>query len=308
MIHKPRIIKRGDTIGIVAPAGPFDKEKFILGTKRLNEYGFKIKFLDTIFAKKGYLAGTDKRRADEINTMFCDKDVHAIFCARGGYGSARLIPLLKADSIKKNPKIFIGFSDITVLHLFIHKTCSMVSFHGPMVATDQLAYIRALSEHCLLHALTKDSPLPPIPFSKNKIVREGRGKGVLIGGCLTLLIHSLGTHYEIDTDNKILLIEDRKEAPYRIDRMLYHLKAAGKLEKINGVVFGDILTSTQGRSDNEKKLRDLINEVFDRQNIPICIGLPFGHALENLTIPLGIEVTLDTDKCRLIFDETATVG
>ncbi|MGA1825354.1 MAG: S66 peptidase family protein [bacterium] len=304
MMIKPKAIKHGDTIGIVAPAGPLNKNKFFQGIKRLKGLGFNVKFENTIFAQKGYLAGSDARRAKELHTMFRDQEVQAIFCARGGYGSARIIPLLDPDIVRKNPKIFIGFSDITTLHLFINKECSLVTFHGPMVATDQIAQMRALTEHSLMHALTKSSPLPLIPFSKNTIIREGLGKGTLTGGCLTLLIHSLGTPYEINTENKILFIEDRKEAPYRIDRMLFHLKAAGKFENITGVIFGDILSHTV-KGDNEEQLRRLIDEVFENKDIPICMNLPFGHALENLTLPLGINATIDTTQGRLIFDESA---
>ncbi|MFH0925146.1 MAG: LD-carboxypeptidase [bacterium] len=303
---KPNALKFGDNIGIVAPAGPLVKDIFFSGVDQLKSLGFKTKFNKDIFAKKGYLAGHDQRRAEELNKMFLDPEIKAIICARGGYGSARLIPLIDKAGIKKNPKIFMGFSDITSLHLSINKECSLVTFQGPMVASDQLINLKELTRHSLLDTLTKPLPPPELYISRDTIVREGYGQGALVGGCLSILIHSLGTSYEVDTDNKILFLEDWREAPYSIDRMLTHLKLANKFDKVKGVLFGD-MSFYPRRKDNKKYLKGLIEDIFKGYKFPICIDLPFGHGSENVVLPLGVKVTLDTSKGIMTFNEPAVI-
>lgn len=304
MIIKPKSLKKGDTIGIIAPAGPFNDDRFHKGICQIQNLGFNTKFDKDIFEKKAYLAGSDARRSDELHKMFSDQEVSAIFCARGGYGSARLIELIDQNVILENPKIFMGFSDITSLHLFFNKQCSLVSFHGPMVATNQIIHITELTKKGILDVLTLTSPSPQISINKNNILKEGVASGILTGGCMTLLIHSIGTLYEIDTEHRILLLEDSGEPLYRIDRMLCHLKAAGKFDKVAGVVFGDI-NSFFNDGNEEIGFKQLINDLFYDKDIPIVFGLPFGHGRENLTIPLGVKACLNTNRAALSFEESA---
>lgn len=297
-IRPPRL-KPGDTIGIAAPAGAFERTLFLQGINTLESMGFQVQVPDEIFEKAGYLAGDDEHRARLFNRLFSDADINAIVCARGGYGSLRILPLLNFDAIRKNPKIVIGFSDITSLLTEITTRSGLVSFHGPMVTT--LAGASKSSCNSLLAAISSDVPLEVRPASV-VVIRAGRARGTVIGGNLTTLCHLLGTPFEPRFKHCILLLEDRGEAHYRIDRMLYQMKLAGCFEGLAGLVLG-----TFEDCGSPEGVFQVFKTLFRDISVPILAGFDVGHGQQNLTIPLGMNATLDTDRQILIYDEPATI-
>ena len=297
---RPPRLKPGDTIGIVAPAGPFDPEKFMKGKSVLESMGFQTVFEEGIFQKHGFLAGTDIQRADQVNRLFADTTVQAIFCARGGYGSMRILSLLDFETIQTHPKIFLGFSDISALLSALFDRCSLVTFHGPVVTT--LAKASEKTIMAMKTVLTSDVPLELTP-EDGKAIKPGVCSGAVIGGNLTTLCHLVGTPYAPNFKGKILLIEDVGEMPYRIDRMLTQMKLAGCFNEIAGLILGTFKECGQ-----LNEIVDIFNDIFEDLDIPILAGFEVGHGVHNLTIPMGLGATLDTDKKRLLFHEPATAA
>ena len=296
-IIKPLILNPHDKIGVVAPASPFDLKKFNQGVAILENLGYRVVVLPGLFEKKGYLAGSDQHRADFLHQMFASPDIKAVFCARGGFGSLRILSLLDFDLIKENPKIFLGFSDITALLSVLKEKCSMVVFHGPNIATlgnagDQLAAT-------LLNAMTKEKPVK-IQEPRAVVLKQGRAFGQVIGGNLNTICHLLGTPFTPAFKNSILLLEDRGEPLYKIDRMLTHLKLAGCFKDLAGLILGDFT-----QSNDNQQIYKLFKSVFKDIELPILAGLPIGHIRQNIIIPLGIEATLDTAQKGIFFQEAA---
>ncbi len=289
----PPFLEPGDTIGIPTPASLYERELLEKGRQVLGGWGFATRVGRQGIRKKRFLAGADPDRAEELMNMFLDPAIRAVVCARGGYGAMRLLPLLDYRVIKKNPKLFVGFSDITVLSAAFLRQAGLVSFHGPMVTTlDQTrSAFREGLRSILLGGLPERIPLPP-----GGKVRGGKAVGALLGGNLTLLTHLIGTPYEPPWDGAILFVEDQGEAPYRLDRLLVHLRLAGVLDRISGLLLGQLSEKKIAKAD-----WDLLRESFNRLNIPIWRGLPIGHGRENLTLPLGAPVQLDGDKGNLNF-------
>jgi len=298
-IRPPRL-KPGDTIGIVAPAGPFDPEKFMKGKAVLESMGFQTFFDEGIFQKHGFLAGTDSQRSDQVNRLFADPSVEAIVCARGGYGSMRILPFLDFETIQTHPKIFLGFSDISVLLAILYDRCGLVTFHGPLVTT--LAKASEKTIMAMKTALTSDAPLLMIP-EDGTLIKPGVCSGILAGGNLTTLCHLIGTPYTPNFKGKILLLEDVGEMPYRIDRMLTQMKLAGCFNEIAGLILGTFKECGQ-----LNEIVGIFNTIFEDADIPILAGFDVGHGEHNLTIPMGLGATLDTDKKRLLFHEPATLA
>jgi muramoyltetrapeptide carboxypeptidase len=297
-IRVPVRIKPGDTIGIVAPAGPFDRQTFFRGARIIEDMGFKIFIPPGLFEKNHYLAGSDKHRVQFVNQLFADKSIDAIICARGGYGSMRILPLLDLDTIKNNPKVFIGFSDITILLSVLFTHCNLVTFHGPVVTS--LADASEETKLSLFSNVTADSNLE-IKLSGGRTIKPGVAAGEVCGGNLTMLCHLVGTPFAPDLKNKILFLEDRGEAPYRIDRMLVHMELAGCFKGLSGIILGAF--EECGPIEDIIKI---IGELFEKYPVPILAGLDAGHGRHNLTIPLGIEATLDADRHSLIYHRAAT--
>ncbi|MFO7972657.1 MAG: LD-carboxypeptidase [Desulfobacterales bacterium] len=296
---KPRCLMPGDTLGIVAPAGPFDLKKFMKGKTVLESMGFRTFFDEGIFQKYGFFAGSDVQRADQVNRLFADPAVQAVVCARGGYGSMRILPFLDFKMIQNNPKIFAGFSDISVLLLVLHARCSLVTFHGPVVTT--LADTAEQTIAAMLRVMTSDKHFELKP-EKGIVIKPGVSSGVVVGGNLTTLCHLVGTPYSPHFNGKILFLEDRGEAPYRIDRMLIQMKLAGCFEGLKGLFLGSF--EACGKPDD---IFRIVQEVFKDINIPILSGFEIGHARINITIPTGLRATLNTDRQILTFHEPATV-
>ncbi len=297
----PRIPARlgpGDTIAIIAPASPFDREKLNRGENVLRSMGFRVFEPSGLFEKKGYLAGDDRHRARLLNEVFESPEIDAVMCARGGYGSIRILDMIDYDIIRRNPKIFIGFSDITVLlNIFLTK-CGLVTFHGPTVTG--LADLEPKSEKALFSALTSENAISIL--SENAVVlKPGKACGPVAGGNLTTLCHLTGIARGPRFDRHILLLEDRGEAPYRIDRMLAHMKKAGVFDRIAGLVLGDF-TGCGSRTD----VLDIFKDHFDKYGFPILAGLEAGHEKSNLVVPFGMEATLNTEEKLLFCHEPST--
>ena len=299
-IRIPARLKPGDTIGVVAPAGPFDRQTFLRGVRIIEDMGFNIFTPPGLFEKNRYLAGSDNHRVQFVNQLFADTSVDAIICARGGYGSMRILPLLDFDAIQNNPKAFIGFSDITILLSVLFSRCNLVTFHGPVVTS--LADASEETKSSLLSNVTSDNNLE-IKLLSGKTIIPGVATGEVCGGNLTMLCHLVGTPFAPDFENKVLFLEDRGEAPYRIDRMLVHMVLAGCFKGLSGIILG-----TFEECGPIEDVIKIILEVFEKYSIPVLAGLDAGHGRHNLTIPLGIEATLDADRHSLIYHRAATVG
>lgn len=304
----PQVLKPGDTIGVVAPGTSVsDPDDLQRAREALDYFGLKVKFGKNIAKGSGYKSRSIKERVDDIHDMFTDKTVKGVFCIRGGYGSAQLLDSLDFGLIKENPKVFVGYSDITALHLAINKLSGLVTFHGPVLLSGFSSY----SENYFRKALFSTSPVGEIanPNSKNnfravhpvRTVNPGKASGKIIGGNLSLISSLMGTRYEIDTKDKILFIEDVGEEPYRIDRMLTQLKLAKKLLNAKGVVFGECKDCNYDGLQSSRawdfSLGEIIDSIFSDIKIPVFTGLTIGHTSDQATMPLGLEAEIDADKC-----------
>ncbi len=294
----PRALKPGDTLGIAAPASPFDRNSFEAGTQVLESMGFTLAFPETLFERSGYLAGSDQQRADQLNQLFADPRVDGIICARGGYGSTRILSLLDTDLIASRPKAFVGFSDITAVLCFLVQRCRLAAFHGPSVTT--LGDGDATTREHFLAAVTAPGMLTVVA-RKPQIIQAGSARGTFFSGNLTVLCHLTGTGFQPDLNNHILLLEDRGEAPYRIDRMLTQMRQAGCFDGLAGVALGTF--SECGPPD---EIRSIVADRLGGLGIPILAGFDVGHAAVNLTLPVGVPVSLDTASHTLAFRSSAS--
>jgi muramoyltetrapeptide carboxypeptidase len=294
-IIRPQVLNRGDTIGIVAPAGSFKKSPFDVGIKLINEMGFNTRIDPGVYAREQYLAGDDAHRAARFNAMMADDGVQAVMCARGGYGAMRILDQLDYEAIARRPKPIIGFSDITALHQVIQLKTGLVTFHGPMVTT--LAKLTGQGRQSWWDALTGKRDFSTL-FSDLRVLKPGSAEGRLVGGNLATLCHLVGTPFGADYAGVILMIEDVGEAPYRVDRMLTQMKLAGVLKGIAGLVVGRF--EDCGRFD---EIDEIVLERFSDMDIPILSGAPFGHGRENLVVPLGGLARLDTDRATVFLPE-----
>lgn len=293
----PRALLPGDTLGIVAPASPFDRSAFDAGVKVLESMGFTLVVPEDIYGADGYLAGDDRRRAELIHRMFADSAIDGIICARGGYGAMRILPLLDAALIKKHPKVFVGFSDITVLLAFFVEHCAMVAFHGPTVTTLGSADTET-QKH--FYSVLTDRRIVSIDAGQGQVIRSGQASGPFYCGNLTLFSHLIGTPWAPDFDGAVLLIEDQGEAPYRIDRMLTHMRLAGCVDGIAGLALGNF-----NDCGPAKQIHRMVADILSDLQIPILAGFAVGHRGVNQTLPVGVPVQLNTDAGRLTFGAPA---
>ncbi len=307
---KPATLRPGDTVGIVAPASNLRAEMLTAGCDALREFGYVPAYSDSILDKDIYFAGTVERRVREFEDLFSRDDVKAVVCARGGYGSNYLLNTVDWKGIAKHPKIFVGYSDITSLLTWMTDLLGWITFHGPMVAKD-FAHADGVDIESWRSAL---SGLASWELSREsaagvKPLVEGSTEGMLYGGCLSMLVASLGTPYEVHTDGTVLFMEDIGAKPYQIDRMLMQLKLAGKLDKVRGIVFGEMVDCYQVKSQ-DYTLEEIILRVVGDLRIPIAYGLRSGHvSRQNVTLPLGVRVALEVNSqsSQLRFLESATV-
>jgi muramoyltetrapeptide carboxypeptidase len=320
----PALLEKGDTIMFVAPAGKLDRERMELARKRLEEYGYRTKQRPDLFAVDGYLAGSDARRAEELMQAFTDPEVKAVFPGTGGYGTMRILELLDYDVIRENPKLTIGFSDITGLHAAFNRHAGLVTYHSPlpMYGLGSPEYLSKFSARYFFRAVEAcpdqqgdytieifDGTLQPRSWG------AGKARGRLTGGNLSIVAALEGTPYAIDTQDAILMIEDVGEAPYRVDRMLRQLQLAGKLSGLRGAVLGQF---TERDSDRKKEVRTgrfsingILKQYFEPLGIPVLWNFPIGHHKKNCTLPMGGEVEIDADAGTLrviVHEPVATIS
>jgi len=303
-------LKPHDLVGIVAPAGPLlDNGVLDKGLQTLHTLGFRTTVGRHALAASGYLAGADAQRAADLMEMFSRPEVGAIICLRGGYGTMRLLNDIDYDLIRKNPKILVGFSDITGLHLAIRKRCGLVTFHGPMVSTDFGKQLSTFTREQFLKVLTAGAGLRPIinpPDGPRPVtVTPGRARGELVGGNLTLVTALLGTPFEIETQGRILFLEEVAENPYRLDRMLSQLRLAGKLTAAAGVIFGECEECGSGPGGRDSSVAHVLKDRLGDLGLPCFYGLAIGHGTHRATLPLGVTATMDADRHTLHFNEPA---
>lgn len=307
---KPPALKKGDTVGIVAPASYFPREEFEAGCEALRQMGYNSVYGDSIFDRDLYFAGSVERRARELEEMFVRPDVKAIVCARGGYGANYLLPCLDVNKIAANPKIFVGYSDLTSLLTYLCDAAGIVTFHGPMVAKD-FAKPGGVDAASWQSALGGESRWP-LDFGADSGVQslvQGSAEGVLYGGCLSMLVASLGTPYGIRTEGTILFIEDVAAKPFQIDRMMMHLKLAGKLDGVRGIIFGEMLGCIHSPNQGYT-LEEVVMRIVGDLGIPVAYGVRSGHVLKgNITLPMGVSALLNVGGSGVALEilEPATV-
>jgi muramoyltetrapeptide carboxypeptidase len=316
---KPAALQPGDVVGIIAPASaPPDPKAVDRAIGQVEWLGFTPKLGRHVRARHGFLAGGDRERAGDLMRMFLDARVKGIICLRGGCGTARLLERLDYAAIRRNPKVFAGYSDITTLHCALSKRTGLVTFHSPML-NEGLGRpdFPKFSVDSFLRTVTEARPAGSIAScypeaSEIEIVRRGVAKGRLIGGNLSVLVNLLGTPYQPELRGRILFLEDVNEAPYRIDRMLTHLLNAGVLQQVAGVAVGvnrdcvDPVAKT--KREYRQTMEDVIRERLKPLRVPVVMGLPFGHQRLNVTLPVGVRATLDANKGDLIVEESAVAG
>ena len=304
---KPRALRPGDKVGIVAPASNVNPEMLEAGCNGLRRAGYEPFYFESILERDLYFAGSVERRARELEAMFARDDVRAIICARGGYGSNYLPLTLDPKKIVFHPKILVGYSDITTLVCCMADSANFVTFHGPMVAKD-FAVADGLDLESWQNAVGGAPEWRIAEGSGARPLAPGQAEGILYGGCLSMLVASLGTQQEIRTAGTILFIEDVATKPYQIDRMLMHLKLAGKLKDVRGMIFGEMLDCRQG-PDQDYTLEDVILRIVEDLRIPVAFGLRSGHVSRaNITLPIGVRARLTVDDAvELRILEAATV-
>ena len=313
---RPSVLHEGDTVGLITPSTYVsDPDTLATAERTMRYFNLKPKWGRNVRKKSGYLGGSIQERLDDLHDMFRDKDVKAVFALRGGYGSAQILDGIDYNLIRANPKIFLGYSDITAMHLAIHQKTGLVTFHGPVVLSKftqftQDHFRKALFNPEPIGAVTNPAESNPLrPGHTLRAVRPGKARGPLIGGNLTLISTTMGTPYEIDTRGRILFIEDVDEEPYRIDRMLTQLRLAGKLSQAAGIIFGecaDCRPKDYKPSFNSTfTLGEVADSFFGSLTIPVLSGLTIGHTDDQLTLPIGVMATLDADRGELIIEEPA---
>ena len=304
-----RRLTRGMRVGVVAPSSaPFEQEVIRFALDIVESLGFVAEPGEHLFKRKGYLAGEDAERAADFNAMFARSDIDAVFCIRGGYGAMRILPSIDYDSIAANPKVLMGYSDVTALLNAIQRKTGLITFHGPMAHAPFTDYAYASFESVLMaHQQDLNLAAPPLfETAPGKVERDnrlhtiagGKALGHLVGGNLSLVAATLGTPYEASLDGAVLALEDVDESPYRVDRMLTHLMLAGVFERINGIVLGKF---TDAEADGPSlSLGSVFAALLGQLGIPVLRGLMIGHVPDQATVPIGAKVLLDADAQTLI--------
>ncbi len=310
----PPKLNKGDTIGLIAPGSFITEDELNESITNLKDLGFNVKYSENILARFGYLAGTDKQRADDVNGMFADSDVKGIVCARGGYGCSRILPFLNYSIIKQNPKVLIGYSDITALLYGIYSQTGVVCFHGPVGISTFNEFSVDNLKNVLMQPERNFEMKSAVDEGNDELykiipIRSGVAEGELVGGNLSIVVSLIGTPYDVDTKGKILFLEDVGEEPYRIDRMLTQLIQAGKFDDIAGIALGVFKNCRVKEKDPSFSKSFTLPEVlYDRLynlGVPVIYGLSFGHIENKFTLPVGINARLDVGNQTLTLLEKA---
>jgi len=316
-ILRPRALKPGDTVGLITPSSYFaDPDRLYQVEQIMKWLDLKVKMGRNVTRKHGYLGGTIEERAADFNAAFADPEVKAVFALRGGYGASQILDRIDYDLVRRNPKILLGYSDITALHLAVHQKTGLVTFHGPTAASRMSDY----TAENLKKALFSPAPLGKLanpaessvlrPQHMTRAIRPGKARGRLIGGNLTLISTTMGTPYEIQTKGKLLFLEDVDEQPYSMDRMLTQLRLAGKLDGIAGLIFGEC-SSCRPRDfkpsfESTFSTAEVAQQILGGLKAPVLTGLTIGHTEDQLTLPLGVMATLNADDGTITIEEAAT--
>lgn len=317
MIIKPKALKKGDRVAVIAPSSATDLNNVDRAEENIKAIGLDPVMYPTCYTRYGHLTATDEERAKDINDAFSDSSIKGIICLRGGYGTPRILHMIDYHMIKNNPKIFVGYSDITALHVVFNKICRMVTYHGPMATSrimdeeDENTY----QEHYTYESLKQNIfTNNPVGIYKNphgeklESLNKGQAEGELIGGNLSLLVSTLGSPYEINTKGKILFIEEVGEPVYKIDRMLTSLSLAGKFRDCEGIILGTWTDCIQEKKNYENGLDLPLTEVFENTiavyNKPIITNFKAGHNSPQPTMAFGTHVKIDVDKKSVIFTES----
>ena len=302
MVFPPKL-KKGDTIGLVAPASPIPKENITKCKEAIESLGYKVVMGDSVdMSYMGYLSGDDDVRAADINEMFARADIQGIVCVRGGYGSCRIADRLDLEVIKKNPKVFVGYSDITILHLIFNQICNMVTFHAPMASSNMISQFDSYTEKSFMETIFMDNELEFLNPEGTKIetLSGGYTEGTLVGGNLCLMATSIGTPYEIDTKDKILFIEELNEYTYKVDRLLQQFKHSGKLSAAKGIILGNF-KKCGPEHEGDADLAEVFNDIIKPLNKPTVYNVEVGHCFPTGSLPLGATCKLDADNGKIFF-------
>jgi len=296
----PSIIKgyrlqQNQSVGVIAPASPFNQSEISEGLKLLESFPLKIKQGEHIFDHLNYLAGSDNDRVSDLHQVFSDPEIKAIFCARGGYGSARLLNNIDFDLIRRNPKIIVGFSDLTALLLAIYNKSGLITIHGPT-----LSDLPKNKNWPNLYKLITTSHRPHIFSTQGKEINKGIARGILLGGNLSTICSLLDTPFLPSFEGVILFLEEKGESPYKLDRMLTQLLLSGRLDRLSALIIGQI-----GDCGEMEIINSMLKERLGRLTIPVLAGLPVGHGDENIALPLGLPAVLDTARMLLTIEESA---
>jgi muramoyltetrapeptide carboxypeptidase len=297
----PEKLRKGDTIAIIAPSSPVTKEQAVLCKKLVEDMGYKVKMGKCNYLSiHGYSAGTGEEKAKEINEMFADTEIKAIWCIRGGDTSSHAMDKIDFNMIKNNPKIFVGYSDVTNLNINFNQKCGFVTFHGPMVKSNMLNAYDEFTRTSFEKALNMQGELIlKNPIGEDfKVMFDGTAEGTIVGGNLSLIVSMIGTEYEIDTKGKILFIEDVDENVRRLDRMMYQLKYSNKLEEAAGIIFGDF-SDCINEKDEAYTVVEMLKDVLADYKKPVMYNIKSGHCFPMSTIPLGCNCVMDT-KLKMI--------
>ncbi len=306
----PPRLKQNDVIGLIAPGSYITENQLHEAITNIEKLGFKTHYTENILKKSGYLAGNDHDRSYDVNYMFANKRVKGIVAIRGGYGCARILPMIDYNLIKRNPKILIGYSDITALLYGIYSQTGLVCFHGPVATSTFNDYSVNHLENILFHP-RNNYTMRNLPEDEGqiKIISEGAAEGELVGGNLSIVVSLIGTKYDVVLKNKILFLEDVGEEPYRIDRMLTQLLQSKDLSEAAGIALGVFKNCEKKIKDpefhNSFSLLEVFEDRLSKLNIPVIYGLSFGHIENKFTLPFGVKARLDTNDPSLTLLEKA---
>ncbi|MDR5586724.1 MULTISPECIES: LD-carboxypeptidase [Clostridium] len=298
-MRRPKPLKKGDKIALVGLSSPTTEERLELSIKAMRELGFEVVVGESCKAHYGYLSGSDDMRANDLNTMFSDKSISGIFAIRGGYGSTRILDKLDYNMIKKNAKVFSGYSDVTAIHNVINKRCNFITFHAPMPATEMYKGLDKYTEYYFKKSIFTLKPLGKlrnIESTEIKTLFEGEAEGRLVGGNLSVICSTLGTDYEIDTKGKILFLEEIDEYPYKIDRMIMQLKQCNKLKDASGIILGKWTDCLPPKGRESLSLMQIFEELIASEGKPALYDVYCGHCLPTLTLPLGAKIKINADN------------
>jgi muramoyltetrapeptide carboxypeptidase len=294
----PPPLRPGARIGVVAPAGPIKPALLRQGLAYLARRGYRVVEGRHLRARHAYLAGSDAVRAADLNRAMADASLDAVVFARGGYGCGRILDALDFSALRRRPKLFLGYSDLTAFYVALHQATGIPGFYGPMVLNLNAAG-KEFDEHSLWKVLERRAGWNHFPINRRGVLRAGAGKGLLVGGCLSLLVSLVGTRYDLDTRGTILFWEEVDEEPFRIDRMLNHLRMAGKFRNLQGMVVGRLHRCEPKGATPGLPLREMLRDHLQGTHFPVVVDFPAGHAPGKMTLPLGLPARLDTRAATL---------